>query len=63
MDAEVDTQAQDLLSRVGDIELIMLLEAIYLRYHQDFRGYARASLKRRIAQSLHKFGCASISRR
>ena len=62
MDAQVDTQAHDLVSRVGDIELIMLLEAIYLRYHQDFRGYARASLKRRIAQSLYKFGCPTISR-
>ena len=30
-----------------DIELQLLLEAIYLQYHYDFRGYAQASLKRR----------------
>src|SRR4051812_31074514 len=62
MDAPVNTHAEDLFARVGDIELTLLLEAIYLRYHHDFRGYARASLKRRIAQSLRKFDCATISR-
>jgi len=62
MDAQVELRAQEMLSRVGDIELSMLLEAIYQRYHQDFRGYARASLKRRVAQSLLKFECATISR-
>jgi chemotaxis protein methyltransferase CheR len=62
MDVALDTRLQDLMSRIGDIELDMLLEAIYLRYHQDFRGYARASLKRRVAQALQKFECATISR-
>ncbi|MEO8631213.1 MAG: CheR family methyltransferase [Betaproteobacteria bacterium] len=62
MDTQTDVGAPDLVSRVGDIELAMLLEAIYLRYHQDFRDYARASLKRRVAQALLKFDCASISR-
>ncbi len=31
-----------------DIELQLLLDAIYLKYHYDFRGYAQASLKRRL---------------
>jgi chemotaxis protein methyltransferase CheR len=30
------------------IEVELLLEAIYRRYHYDFRGYARASLRRRL---------------
>ena len=30
--------------------LKLLLDAIYQRYHYDFRGYAMASLKRRLAQ-------------
>jgi chemotaxis protein methyltransferase CheR len=55
-------EAEPLRDRVSDIELEMLLEAIFLRYHQDFRGYARASLKRRVAQSLLKFDCSTISR-
>jgi chemotaxis protein methyltransferase CheR len=37
---------------VGDdperIEVDLLLEAVYRRYHYDFRGYARASLRRRL---------------
>jgi hypothetical protein len=48
LDAEMIGEAEPLRERVSDIELEMLLEAIFLRYHQDFRGYARASLKRRI---------------
>jgi len=31
---------------LDDIELSLLLEAIFLQYHHDFRGYSRASLKR-----------------
>lgn len=45
----------------GDIELRLLLEAIYLRFHYDFRGYALASLKRRLTQALPSFGCATLS--
>ncbi|WP_320414240.1 protein-glutamate O-methyltransferase CheR [Candidatus Magnetobacterium casense] len=35
-----------------DIEVRVLLEAIYLKYGYDFRNYSKASLKRRIAQRL-----------
>lgn len=33
---------------IDDIELDLLVQAIYRRYGQDFRHYARASLKRRL---------------
>jgi chemotaxis protein methyltransferase CheR len=44
-----------------DIELNLLLEAIYQRYHYDFRGYSSASLARRLERALDHFGCSSIS--
>jgi chemotaxis protein methyltransferase CheR len=44
-----------------DIELRLLLDAIYLKYHYDFRGYAMASLKRRLLQAAERFGCHTLS--
>jgi chemotaxis protein methyltransferase CheR len=44
-----------------DIELQLLLDAIYLKYHFDFRGYAQASLKRRLRTALERFDCATLS--
>jgi chemotaxis protein methyltransferase CheR len=44
-----------------DIELRLLLDAIYLKYHYDFRGYAHASLRRRLRTALDRFGCATLS--
>jgi chemotaxis protein methyltransferase CheR len=44
-----------------EIELQLLLEAIYLRFRYDFRSYSMASLKRRVARALDEFGCSSIS--
>lgn len=44
-----------------DIELQLLIEAIYLRYHYDFRGYSPASLKRRLTIALGRFGCKTLS--
>jgi chemotaxis protein methyltransferase CheR len=46
---------------VFDIELTLLLEAIHLRYHHDFRRYAKASIKRRLTQAMHQLGCESLS--
>ncbi len=43
------------------IELDLLLEAIHRRYHYDFRGYSRASLRRRTDFARQKFGCRTIS--
>jgi chemotaxis protein methyltransferase CheR len=39
-----------------------VLEAIYERRHYDFRRYARASLKRRLALAVIEFRCSSLSR-
>jgi len=47
--------------KIEDIEIHLLLEALYLRYHYDFRNYARASLKRRLRQAREQFGFASFS--
>jgi len=44
-----------------DIELRLLLDAIYLKYHYDFRGYAAASLKRRLTNAPGRFGCQTLS--
>jgi chemotaxis protein methyltransferase CheR len=44
-----------------DIELRLILEAIYLKYHYDFRRYASASLRRRLGHALEHFGCGTLS--
>jgi chemotaxis protein methyltransferase CheR len=44
-----------------DIELRLLLDAIYLKYHYDFREYAAASLKRRLTNAPGRFGCQTLS--
>ena len=44
-----------------DIEQRLLIEAIYYKYHFDFRGYAQASLKRRLQAALLHFGCKTVS--
>lgn len=52
----------DVASKDFDIELRLLLDALYLKYHHDFRGYAMSSLKRRMAQAAAHFDCATLSR-
>lgn len=47
--------------RTADIEQQLLIDAIYHRYHYDFRGYAQASLKRRLASALLHFDCKTLS--
>ena len=44
-----------------DIELELLIEAVFLKYHYDFRQYARASLKRRLQAALTRFACNTLS--
>jgi chemotaxis protein methyltransferase CheR len=46
---------------VEDLEIQLLLEALYRRYHYDFRNYARASIKRRLVQARDQLGFGSIS--
>jgi chemotaxis protein methyltransferase CheR len=48
-------------TRDQDIELRLLIDAIFHKYHYDFRGYATASLKRRLASAVTRFGCSSLS--
>ena len=47
--------------KVEDIEIRLLLEALYSRYHYDFRNYAMASVKRRLRQAREQMGFATIS--
>jgi chemotaxis protein methyltransferase CheR len=57
----VDAEVMDAPTAVFDIELTLLLEAIYQRYHYDFRGYSHASLRRRLRSALAHFGAPSVS--
>jgi chemotaxis protein methyltransferase CheR len=45
----------------NDIELELLIEAVYLKYHYDFRQYARASLKRRMVAAMARFSVSTLS--
>jgi chemotaxis protein methyltransferase CheR len=58
MDAEVNPEAGTVTT---DIEIGLFLEALYLRFHYDFRNYSMASLKRRIAAALARFDCMTVS--
>ena len=46
---------------IGELELRLLLEAIFDRYHYDFRSYAMASLKRRLAQACDTLRVGTLS--
>src|SRR6202789_1262993 len=47
--------------KTEDIEIQLLLEGLYQRYHYDFRHYARASIKRRLKQAREQMGFRSFS--
>lgn len=47
--------------KVEDIEIRLLLEALFVRYHYDFRNYSMASLKRRLRQARQQLGFATFS--
>jgi chemotaxis protein methyltransferase CheR len=47
--------------KVEDIEIRLLLEALYSRYHYDFRNYAMASVKRRVRQAREQLGFETLS--
>jgi chemotaxis protein methyltransferase CheR len=44
-----------------DIELKLLLDAVYMKYQHDFRHYALASLRRRMRQAMDRFDCSTLS--
>ena len=49
------------VATAADIEMRLLLEAVYAKYSHDFRDYSGASLKRRVQHALLQFGCETIS--
>ncbi len=55
MDSQVTTGSED-------VELGLLLDAIYRVYHYDFREYAEASMRRRLQLALGFFKCETMSR-
>jgi chemotaxis protein methyltransferase CheR len=60
MDAEVSRARE--AGREFDIEFKLLIDAIYHMYHYDFRGYAPASLRRRLRTAMARFDCDTLSR-
>lgn len=49
------------MEKTEDIEIGLLLDAIFQRYHYDFRGYSRASIKRRLLQARSAMACETFS--
>lgn len=47
--------------KTDDIEIRLLLDAIFHKFHYDFRGYALASVKRRLKQAKERFDCSTYS--
>lgn len=45
---------------VSDEDIRLLLEAIYQRYHYDFRQYAVASLRRRLLHAMSQLHCETL---
>jgi chemotaxis protein methyltransferase CheR len=58
---ERETQAAGAQLELENIELGLLLEAVYRQYGYDFREYALASLRRRICRRVHEERLASIT--
>ena len=56
MNPELPDQPDDF-----DIELKMLMEAVYLKYNYDFRDYTGASQKRRILVAMREMACETVS--
>ena len=59
MDAQVDDEAGG--PGPLDLEVRLLIEAVYRTYHYDFRQYAFASLKRRLLNAMKRLGCSTLS--
>jgi chemotaxis protein methyltransferase CheR len=50
-----------MLTKTDEIELKLLLEAIFQKYHYDFRGYSAASIRRRMCLARERFHCSTFS--
>ena len=44
-----------------ELELKQLVDAVYGKYHYDFRGYTPASLRRRVKVAMNRFACGTVS--
>jgi chemotaxis protein methyltransferase CheR len=44
-----------------DIELRLLMEAVYAKYSHDFRDYSGASMKRRVLHAMQQLQCHTVS--
>jgi chemotaxis protein methyltransferase CheR len=56
-----ESRAEQAESALEDVEIQLLLEGIHRRYGFDFRGYAAASLRRRLRRRMRAEGLATIS--
>ena len=61
MDAKAMNAHANNASAISENEIRLLLDAIYLQFHHDFRGYSMASLRRRISAALIAMNCATVS--
>jgi len=59
--AEAWARAQQANADLERVEMQLLLEGIYQHYGYDFRGYALASLKRRLWRRAHAEGLTTLS--
>jgi chemotaxis protein methyltransferase CheR len=59
MDAEVSKPGTS--GREADVEFRLFIDAIYQMYHYDFRGYAPASLRRRLKTAMNRLNCSTLS--
>ena len=60
-DETVDASGPSPSTKNFDIELQLFVDAVYLKYHYDFRAYAGASLKRRLVAAMSRFDCSTLS--
>ena len=47
--------------KIEELEITLLLEALYQRFHYDFRDYSKASIRRRLKQLREKLGYRNYS--
>ena len=59
--AALEVDAAAVATRDFEIEMQLLIDAIFLKYHYDFRTYAGASIKRRLVAAMSHFGCRTLS--
>lgn len=50
-----------MLELTDEIEINLLLEAVFQKYHYDFRKYSMATIRRRLQQARERFGCQTLS--